>query len=289
MANAADGQSTDDRWTLVIRPERPWLDLRLMELWRYRDLVLLFVWRDFVATYKQTILGPLWHVVQPVLTTLTLTLIFGRIARLPTDGLPQFLFYLSGTVVWSYFAVCVTRTSTTFTSNEHVFGKVYFPRLAVPLANVMSALISFAIQFGLFLLFLAGYAATGSPVRPTSAVWLTPLLLACMGGLGLGLGIIVSAMTTRYRDLQQLVAFAVQLGMYATPVIYPLSAVPRRYRWLIEANPITALVEAFRAAFLGSGRVDPQALAYSFGCMLVILFAGVVLFNRVESTFMDTI
>ncbi|SRR6266545_4594063 len=280
---------SDEPWTLIIRPHRPWLDLRLAELWRYRDLVALFVWRDFVATYKQTILGPLWHVIQPLLTTLTLTLVFGRIAGLSTDGSPQFPFYLSGTIVWSYFAACVTRTSATFLTNEHIFSKVYFPRLVVPLASVLSGLVGFAIQFALFLAVLAYFVLTGAPVRLGPAALLTPFFVAGMAGLGLGLGIIVSALTTRYRDLQQLVTFGVQLGMYATPVIYPLSSVPERYRWILRANPVTAFVESFRATFLGHGVIDAALLLYAVAATLLILFVGLLLFNRVETTFMDTV
>jgi lipopolysaccharide transport system permease protein len=224
-----------------------------------------------------------------LLTTLTLTIVFGRIARLPTDGHPAFLFYLAGIVVWGYFSSCILRTSGTFISNAHIFGKVYFPRLAVPVAGVLSALIGFVIQFGLFLGFLAYHAVAGSSVRPGPAAFLTPLLLAMMAGMGLGLGIIVSALTTRYRDLQQLVAFGVQLAMYATPVIYPLSSVPERYAWLIRANPVTPIVETFRAAFLGGVSIDVTPLFYSFACMLGVLFVGLILFNRVETTFMDTV
>jgi lipopolysaccharide transport system permease protein len=274
---------------MVIRPQRSWFDLRLGELWRYRGLVWIFVWRDFVASYKQTALGPLWHLLQPLLTTLALTIVFGRIARLPTDGLPPFLFYLSGTVIWSYFASCVLRTSGTFIANAHVFGKVYFPRLAVPLANVLSALIAFAIQCGFFLTVAAYFHLTGRPLRPNLSILLIPAFLAMMAGLGLGLGILVSALTTRYRDLQQLVAFGVQLAMYATPVIYPLSSVPQAYRWLLRANPVAPIVEGFRFAFLGSGTIEPQHLAYSLACAVGILFVGLFLFNRVETTFMDTV
>lgn len=278
-----------DRWSLVIRPHRPWFELDLGELWRYRDLVRLLVWRDFVATYKQTALGPLWYLAQPLLTTLTLTLVFGRIARLPTDGVPQFLFYLSGTVIWSYFVTCVTRTSTTFIANEQVFGKVYFPRLVVPVANVLSALIGLGIQVLLFLGFLAYYHHVGTVPGLSRAALFTPLLVALMAGLGLGIGLVVSASTTRYRDLQQVVVFGVQLAMYATPVIYPLSSVPGRYRWLIWANPVTPVVETFRFAFLGRGSVDVGHLLYALACTGTILLTGLVLFKRAESTFMDTV
>lgn len=276
-------------WTMTIRPQRHWLDLRLGELWRYRDLVSMFVWRDFVSVYKQTILGPLWYLIQPLLTTLTFTIIFGNIARLPSDGLPHFLFYLSGTVIWSYFAACLTKTSNTFSGNANIFGKVYFPRLAVPISILISNLVSFLIQFGLFLVIMLYYLSIGAQVRPNHSLLITPLLVLMMAGLGLGFGIIISSLTTRYRDLQYLVTFGVQLLMYATPVIYPLSAVPDRFRWLILANPLTPVIEAFRYAFLGAGNLHPGQLLYSFAFMVVILLIGLLIFNQVERTFMDTV
>ena len=276
-------------WDMVIEPREGWFHLHLRDLWRYRDLVWMFVWRDFVAQYKQTILGPLWHVIQPLLTTLTFTVIFGSVAKLPTDGLPPFLFYMTGTVLWSYFATCLTATSNTFVGNAHIFGKVYFPRMAVPLAVVISRLIGFAIQFVIYLAFLAWYMFTGHGVHPTGWVAVVPLLLLQMAALGLGFGILVSSMTTRYRDLQQLVGFGVQLAMYATPVVYPLSLVGDRFRWVVLANPMTPIVETFRVAFLGSGTVSPLHLAYSAGFALVLLVLGLATFNRVERTFMDTV
>jgi lipopolysaccharide transport system permease protein len=279
----------DGDWTMVIRPQRNLLDLRLSELWRYRDLIRLFVWRDFVSVYKQTILGPIWYLIQPLLTTLTFTVIFGRIAQLPTDGLPQFLFYMSGTVIWSYFADCLNKTSNTFVSNAGLFGKVYFPRLAVPISILISSLIAFVIQFLLFLAFLAYFFLSGSQVQPNIWILLTPVLLFMLAGLGLGFGIIVSSMTTRYRDLRFLVSFGVQLWMYATPVIYPVSTIPERFRPLIRANPLTPIVEAFRYAYLGGGEVNIINLLYSFGFMLVVLIIGILIFNRIEATFMDTV
>jgi lipopolysaccharide transport system permease protein len=279
----------DGDWTMVIRPQRNLLDLRLGELWHYRDLIRLFVWRDFVSVYKQTILGPLWYLIQPLLTTITFTVIFGRIARLPTDGLPQFLFYMSGTVIWAYFADCLNKTSNTFVSNANLFGKVYFPRLAVPISILISSLIAFAIQFLLFLVFLAYFLLSGSQVQPNIWILLTPVLLFMLAGLGLGFGIIVSSMTTRYRDLRFLVSFGVQLWMYATPVIYPVSTIPERFRPLIQANPLTPIVETFRYAYLGGGEVNILNLLYSFGFMLVVLIVGILIFNRIEATFMDTV
>jgi lipopolysaccharide transport system permease protein len=279
----------DNYWDMVIRPQRSLLDVRLGDLWHARDLVLLFVRRDFVAVYKQTILGPLWYLIQPLLTTVIFTFIFGNIAKLPTDGLPQFLFYMSGTVVWAYFASCLTKTSDTFITNANLFGKVYFPRLAVPVSILISNLIAFGIQFGFFLFFMGYFALSGSVFHPNWWILLTPLLIVIMAGLGLGLGIVVSSLTTKYRDLRFLVQFGAQLLMYATPVIYPASAVPERFRWIIQANPMTPIVEAFRYAFLGAGSVDLAQLLYSLAVTVVIAVVGVILFNRVEATFMDTV
>jgi lipopolysaccharide transport system permease protein len=277
-------------WDMVIEPHRHLLDLKLGDLWRYKDLVMLFVRRDFVSVYKQTILGPLWYLIQPLLTTVIFTVIFGQIASLPTDGLPQFLFYMSGTVVWSYFASCLTKTSETFVQNANLFGKVYFPRLAVPVSILISNLITFLIQFALFLAFVAYFVFRGTPIQP-NWLWilLSPVLLLIMAGLGLGLGIIVSSLTTKYRDLRFLVQFGVSLLMYATPVIYPASSIPARFQWVIQANPMTPIIEAFRYAFLGAGSVNLPNLAYSFGFMLVVVILGSIIFNRVEQTFMDTV
>ena len=282
--------SPDENWDMVIEPQRNLFDLRFRELWRYRDLVLLFVRRDFVAVYKQTILGPLWYLIQPLLTTITFTVIFGQIASLPTDGLPQFLFYMSGTVVWAYFADCLNKTSNTFVGNANLFGKVYFPRMAVPVSILISNLITFAIQFGLFIVFVFFFALRGTPIQPHwTWIALSPLLVLMMAGLGLGFGIIISSLTTKYRDLRFLVTFGVQLLMYATPVIYPVSSIPQRFQWVILANPMTPIVEAFRYAFLGAGETRLGYLLYSFGFMLVVVFVGSVIFNRVEQTFMDTV
>ena len=285
MAPPAEEQG----WDLVIEPPKGWLDLHLRDLWRYRDLVMLFVRRDFVAVYKQTVLGPLWHLIQPLLTTLMFTVVFGRIAGLPTDGVPPFAFYMAGTTIWSYFANCLTRTSNTFIANAGIFGKVYFPRMVVPASTVMSQLIAFAIQFGFFLCFYAFFWLRGAPVRPNWAVGLLPVLLLLMAGLGLGFGIVISSLTTKYRDLQVLVGFGVQLWMYATPVIYPLSTMPDRFRWLLVANPMTAVVETFRYGFFGVGMFSWTYLGYSAAFTLALLLAGTAVFNRVERTFMDTV
>jgi lipopolysaccharide transport system permease protein len=280
---------SEDQWDLVIEPHRALFSLRLGELLRYWDLVMLFVRRDFVSVYKQTILGPLWYLIQPLLTTIIMTFIFGNVAKLPTDGLPQFLFYMSGTVIWTYFADCITKTSNTFVNNAQLFGKVYFPRLAVPVSILISNLITFAIQFALFLVFMAYFGLRGSAIKPNGWLLLSPLLVLMMAGLGLGFGILISSLTTKYRDLRFLVQFGVQLLMYATPVIYPVSAIPERFKIIILANPMTSIVEAFRYAFLGAGSINLDHLAYSFAFMLVAVLVGVVVFNRVEATFMDTV
>ncbi len=279
----------DAGWTMVIRPKAHWLQLRFDELWQYRDLIGLFVRRDFVAAYKQTVLGPLWHIIQPLFTALTFTFIFGNIAGVSTDGLPKFLFYMAGTVSWSYFAKCLASTADTFVANAGIFGKVYFPRLAIPVSIIISALISFGIQFGIFLFFMAYFGVSGADLHPNNWILLTPVLLLLMAGLGLGFGIIVSSLTTRYRDLRHLVAFGVQLFMYATPVIYPLSTIPEEYRNLIMANPMTPIIETFRFAYLGAGTVSAMHLLYSAGFTVVVLLAGIFLFNKVERTFMDTV
>ncbi len=276
-------------WDLIIRPKSGRFDLRLGDLWRYRDLTMLFVRRDFVSQYKQTILGPLWYLIQPLLSTIMFTIIFGKIAGLSTDGLPQFLFYMAGVTCWNYFAECLNRTSGTFIANAGIFGKVYFPRLTVPVSVVISNLLKFAIQFTFFAAFLLFYMIKGFSIHPSMWMFLTPYLLILMAGLGLGTGIIISSLTTKYRDLQILVVFGVQLLMYATPVIYPLSAIPGKYLWLILLNPMTPIIEAFRFMFLGAGAFSPVSLAYSTFATLVILLIGVLIFNKVEKSFMDTV
>jgi lipopolysaccharide transport system permease protein len=281
--------TSNSDWDLIIRPQTSWFDLHLADLWRYRDLTMLFVWRDFVATYKQTILGPLWHLITPVISTLIFTVIFNRIANIPTDGLPPFLFYMCGLSAWNYFADCLNRTSGTFIANAGIFGKVYFPRLTVPLSIVISNLAKFGIQFMLFVFFMIFFSMRSSHVYPNLFILLTPFLLLLMAAMGLGAGIIVSSLTTRYRDLQVLVGFGVQLLMYATPIVYPLSSVPDRYRWILVINPMTPVIETFRYAFLGNGTFSIGYLLYSTSATLVILFLGILLFNHVEKTFMDTV
>ncbi|HOU59883.1 MAG TPA: ABC transporter permease [Kiritimatiellia bacterium] len=282
-------QEPDTNWDMVIEPPKGWLDLHLRDLWRYRDLTGLFVRRNFVAAYKQTILGPLWHILQPLLTTLMFTVVFGRIAGLPTDGVPQFLFYMAGTTVWGYFARCLSGTSSTFLANAGIFGKVYFPRMVVPISVVLSQLIGFLIQFIFFLCFYGVFHMRGAPLRPNGAILLLPFLLLLMAGMGLGFGVLISSMTTKYRDLQVLVDFGVQLWMYATPVIYPLSVMSEKYRWILVANPMSAIVETFRYGFFGTGTFSWGHLGYSAAFTFLLLLAGMAVFNRVERTFMDTV
>jgi lipopolysaccharide transport system permease protein len=276
-------------WDLVISAQHNLLNIPFSEIWRYRDLLLLMVRRDFVALYKQTILGPLWFLIQPILTTIVFTIIFGNIAKISTDGLPHVLFYMSGITCWNYFAECLTKTSETFTANASIFGKVYFPRIIMPLSIVVSGLLKFAIQFVLFGCFIVWFIATGTAVHITPAVFLFPLLVLIMGMLGLGLGMIISSLTTKYRDLRFLLQFGIQLMMYATPIIYPVSSVPEKYHWLIFSNPMTAIVETFRYGFLGSGSLNITTLSCSAAISIFILVIGTIIFNRVEKTFMDTV
>jgi lipopolysaccharide transport system permease protein len=286
---SADSPPSNGGWSTIIGPHGGTFDWRLGELWKSRDLISLFVWRDFVALYKQTVLGPAWHIIQPLLTTLTYTIIFGKIAALPTNGCPPFLFYLGGNVLWNFFASCLTKTASTFVANAGLMGKVYFHRLAIPISTILSTLISFGIQFVLFLGFWCFYLFSGAHVQPTAWIVAVPLTVFMIAGYGLGGGIIISALTTRYRDLAMLIAFGVQLLMFLTPVIYPVSAVPEKYRWLVSLNPLSPLFEAFRSGFLGNGVVNVAQLAVSFLVMSIVLIVGLMLFSRVEKTFMDTI
>jgi lipopolysaccharide transport system permease protein len=276
-------------WDLVIRPKAGWLELHLNDLWRYRDLTMLFVWRDVVAYYKQTILGPLWYLIQPIMTTLIFTIFFGKLAKLSTDQTPPFLFYLAGITCWNFFSECLTRTSGTFINNAGIFGKVYFPRLCVPISMVISNMVKFGIQYALFVALLLVFWFRGAAIHANAWVFATPCLLLLLAAIGLGTGIIVSSLTTKYRDLQYLVSFGVQLFMFATPVIYPLSTVPERFRWLMLLNPMTPVIEMFRYAYLGAGTFTTAYLLYSAATTFVILCVGIILFNRVERTFMDTV
>lgn len=277
------------QWTKILTPRNGWFDLHLGELWRYRDLIMLFVRRDFVAIYKQTILGPFWFLLQPLISTLVFTVIFGQIAKIPTDGIPQSLFYMSGLVAWNYFSACLNNTSNTFIANAGIFGKVYFPRLAVPVSVVIINLLTFVIQFVLLLAFIVYFKMKGAPIHMTWHLVLVPLLIMQMAALGLGLGILVSALTTRYRDLAFVMTFGVQLWMYATPIVYPLSQVPSHLLPFVAANPMTAIIETFRYAFLGAGTLSAQALMISMAETIGILALGIIVFSRVEKSFMDTV
>lgn len=287
--NMIASDNSQEEWSTRITPHRGWFDWKLGQLWRYRDLIMLFVWRDFVSAYKQTILGPAWHIIQPLLTTLMFTIIFGRVAKLPTNGAPPFLFYLVGTIAWGYFANNLSRIAFTFTANAHLLGKVYFHRMAIPVSVAISNLITFGIQLSFLVIAFAFFFFTGTPPVLTGWLAAVPLFLFMLAGYGLGSGIIISALTTRYRDLANLVGFGVQLMMYATPVIYPASLMPAKYAWVVRLNPLTPVFEGFRLGFLGAGSVSVLALAISFGVMLVLLTIGLMLFTHVERTFMDTV
>jgi lipopolysaccharide transport system permease protein len=278
-----------DSHITTIEPPTIWLSLNLWEVWRYRDLLLLMVYRDFVSLYKQTILGPIWFLLQPMMTTLVFTLIFQNIARVSTDGLPGVLFYLAGVTCWTYFSETLTKTSETFSSNANIFGKVYFPRIIVPLSIVVSGLLKFAVQLCLFLCVLVYYYLHDANVFLNWTIILFPLLVALMAMIGLGFGMIISAMTTKYRDLRFLLQFAIQLAMYGTPVIYPSSTIPEQYKWIIAANPLTPIFETFRHGFLGVGEYNITQLAYSAVFSICLFLLGTVIFNRAERTFMDTV
>ena len=282
-------EQTLKEWDLIIEPQTSLLDLNLKDVWRYRDLLWLLVKRDFVSFYKQTILGPLWFFIQPLFTTIIFTFIFGNLAGLSTDGLPQPLFYMAGITAWNYFADCLTKTSTVFRDNANIFGKVYFPRLIMPLSIVVSNLVRFGVQMLLFFLMLGYYAFTGAAFAPNAYILLFPILVLQMALLGLGLGLVITALTTKYRDLAFLITFGVQLMMYATTVIYPLSAAPANYKWLIELNPMTGIIEAFRFGFLGQGELTLSSFGYSVAFTLVALVLGVIIFNKTEKTFVDTV
>lgn len=278
-----------ESWDLEIKPHNNAFDLHLHDVWKYRDLLGLLVRRDFVSFYKQTILGPIWFFVQPLVTTVMFTFIFGKLAGISTDGLPQPLFYMAGITAWAYFSDCLTKTSTVFKDNADIFGKVYFPRLIMPLSIVLSNLVRFGVQFLLFLIVMAFYAYRGAAFHPTWAIFLFPVVVILMAALGLGLGMVISAMTTKYRDLAFLLVFGVQLLMYATPIIYPLSAAPAKYHWLIAANPMSELIETFRYGFLGKGSFSWSALGYSTIVTIVLLLFGTIIFNKVEKSFVDTV
>jgi lipopolysaccharide transport system permease protein len=282
---------TSKHWDLEIKPKASFFDLNLKEVWRYRDLMMLFVRRDFVAQYKQTILGPLWHIIQPVLTTIMFLLVFGKIANIPTDGIEPILFYMSGITIWNYFSTCLTATSNTFVANAHIFGKVYFPRLVLPLSIVMSNIVKLGIQFGILFLAMVWFAVFRDVPINFGVNWLLiPVLVIIMAGIGLGLGIIISSLTTKYRDFTVLISFAVQLLMYATPVVYPLSFLKgKSFAVVIEWNPLSPIVEGFRYALFQTGSFSLLSLGYSVAFMVVVMLIGAVYFSKVERRFMDTV
>lgn len=283
-------QATEE-WTEIILPKGKFFDLGLKDVWRYRDLMLLFVKRDMAAQYRQTILGPLWHVIQPVFTTVMLLVVFNKIANISTDGLPPILFYMSGITIWNYFATCLTATSSTFTSNSGIFGKVYFPRLVLPLSTVLSNMAKFAIQFCLVIALMLYYTIQGNNIFTMGWHYLLiPIIVIIMALLGLGIGIVISSLTTKYRDLTILIGFGVNLLMYITPVPYPLSYLASKgYASFVIWNPLSPLIEGFRYALFGTGTFSIFYFTYSIACSLIILMFGMLMFNRVERSFMDTV
>lgn len=277
-----------ENWTIDVSPARGLLSVPIREIVHYRDLLFLFVKRDFVSFYKQTIFGPIWFIAQPVLTALMFTFVFGKIAGLSTDGTPQVLFYLSGVTIWGYFSDCVIKTAGTFNDNAALFGKVYFPRLIVPFSVVVSNLLKFGVQFGFLLVVWGIYLVKGS-FQPQLTMLLLPILLVILSSLGLGLGLVLSSLTAKYRDLKFVLAFGVQLLMYLTPVIYPVSSIPDRYSLLVRLNPLAPVVEVFRHGLLGAGNFSVLGLSYSFGFSMLLLFIGVIVFNKSERSFIDTV
>ena len=287
---SAPTKSHDPTWTTIITPKTSIFRLNLRELWDYRDLVYMFVKRDVTAVYKQTILGPLWFFIQPLMTTLMFLLVFGHIAKIPTDGVPQVLFYMNGIILWNYFSTSLTHTSNTFVSNAYLFKKVYFSRLTIPVSLVLSALIKFFIQFGLFFIILLIYFMRGLSVTPSYwAMMMTPFFILQMMFLGLGIGLIITSLTTKYRDMTYLVQFGVQLWMYATPIVYPLSMVPGKWRMVYMLNPVVPVLEGFKHAFFSTGFPSPLEYGISIATTIFLLIAGIVVFNFVERDFVDTV
>lgn len=280
----------EKEWTMIIRPQEKLWKVNLKEIWDYRDLITLFVKRNIVVQYKQTILGPLWYLIQPVLTVIMNMVVFGGIAHMSTDGIPQALFYMAGNVCWFYFSDCLNQTSSTFVANQGMFGKVYFPRMVVPISTVMSNLLRFGIQLLLFVAIWIYFFVSGSDIHLTWAILLVPVLVVMLAGLGLGFGILISSMTTKYRDLTILFTFVVQLWMYATPIVYPISMVTNEtLHTIIMLNPMTSIIEAFKYATLGQGYFSWGALGYSFAFMSILMLWGIIIFNKVQRSFMDTV
>tara|TARA_Y100000590_G_scaffold454755_1_gene602102 strand:+ start:695 stop:1546 length:852 start_codon:yes stop_codon:yes gene_type:complete len=278
-----------NNWDQIIKSKNGWFDFNLKEIFAYRDLIYMLVKRDFVTFYKQTILGPLWYIIQPLVNTIVFTVIFGKLAQIPTEGVPNFIFYLAGTVVWGYFAICITTTSNTFVTNAGIFSKVYFPRLAIPIANVIISLLQFLIQFVIFIIFLLYFIFQESNIEPNLFVFILPLLLLQMAILGLGVGMMISALTAKYRDLTFAMTFGVQLLMFASPVVYPFSIIPDNYKFLASLNPMTSIIEMFRYAFLGVSSIESQYIFNSVIVTIILFFIGITLFSKVEKNFMDTV
>jgi lipopolysaccharide transport system permease protein len=279
----------EQEWESEIRSDNPIFSINFKEIWQYRDLLVMLVKRDYISFYKQTILGPVWFFIQPLLTTAIYLLLFGQIAKLSTDDAPGIAFYLAGITIWNYFSDALTKTSSVFKDNASVFGKVYFPRLIMPLSIVVSGLMKFAIQYMLFLVVVLYYTFIEHKIQPNIWVLATPYLLLLMAAFSLGLGMIFSSLTTKYKDLVFLLTFGIQLFMYATPVVYSLTSIPQKYRWIVEANPLTGIFECFRYGYLGSGNFNPYSLVVSSGIIAVLLGLGIVIFNKVEKSFMDTV
>ena len=280
-----------ENWDLIIRPQTKWYQLDLKAIWRYRDLLMLLVRRDFVAAYKQTILGPLWLFIQPIFTSLTFTFIFGGLAKISTDGNPPILFYMAGVTLWTYFSDCLTKTANTFIANSGVFGKVYFPRLIIPLSVLVSNLIKLGVQMLIFIgIWIYFLSKSNQTIHPQwQLMWLIPVLILMMAGLGLGFGILISSLTTKYRDLTFLVGFGVQLMMYASSVVLPISTMSEKVRNIMLLNPLTSIIETFKYIFLGSGSFEMTGILYGFGFMIILVSFSVIVFNKVEKSFMDTV
>jgi lipopolysaccharide transport system permease protein len=276
-------------WTEEIKSQNTLFSINFKEVWHYRDLLLMLVKRDYVTFYKQTILGPIWFFIQPLMTTVVYLVLFGQIAKLSTDGAPQIAFYLAGITIWNYFSEALTKTSTVFKDNASLFGKVYFPRLIMPLAIVCSGLMKFAIQFGLFIAVVLYFTFINPKIHPNLWVLITPFLVLLMATFALGLGMIFSSLTTKYKDLVFLLSFGIQLFMYATPVVYPTSAIPTKFAWLLHINPLTGIFECFRYAYLGTGSFQPIDLLLSTILIGILFFIGIVIYNKVEKSFMDTV
>lgn len=275
-------------WDSVIESKTSLFDLRLKELWDYRDLLVLFIRRDFFTTFKQTILGPFWFFIPPILTTVTFTIVFGNIAQIPTGGAPKMVFYMAGIILWNYFSSCLTSVSSVFNNNAGIFGKVYFPRLIMPLTIITSNLMRFLVQYFMFLMFVY-YFYYSNLIKPNSWMLFTPIIIVLMALISMGIGLVLSSMMTKYRDLSMLIGFGMQLLMYASPVIYPSSSMPEQYHWLLNLNPLVPMFDYMRYAYLGIGHFSLVSLLYPSGFALVVLMIGVVVFNKVQKTFMDTV